>query len=114
MQSRFGRRDGRGQSQVTVRFGGTLGLRYAPTCVQVTPGTQVIFSGQFDEHPLVGGEVPPRGTMLDPSSPLAPPSSGTLKTFTLPAAGSFLFYDNIYACNIHALVGMKGAVFAVP
>jgi len=70
MQSRFGRRDRRGQSQVTVRFGGSLGLRYALTCVQVTPGTQVIFSGQFDERPLVGGEVPPRGTMPDPSSPL--------------------------------------------
>jgi plastocyanin len=102
--------DMRGRPQVTVRFGGALDLRYEPACFRISPATQVTFSGAFDEHPLVGGEVSAGEKMPDPSSPFGgPTSSGSAKTFTLPAAGPFPLY-----CDIHALIGMKGAAFVVP
>jgi plastocyanin len=102
--------DMRGQMQVTVRFGGALGFSYDPACFMVSPGTQVTFSGEFDQHPLVGGEVSGGMKVPDPSSPFGgPTSSGTSKTVMLQAAGTFPFY-----CNIHALIGMKGAAFVAP
>jgi plastocyanin len=102
--------DMRGQMQVTVRFGGALGFSYDPACFRVSPGTQVTFSGEFDQHPLVGGEVSGGMKVPDPSSPFGgPTSSGTSKTVMLQATGTFPFY-----CNIHALIGMKGAAFVAP
>jgi plastocyanin len=102
--------DMRGQTQVTVRFGGALGFRYDPACFRVSPGTQVMFSGEFDQHPLVGGEVSMGMKLPDPSSPIGgPTSSGTSKTVMLQTAGTFPFY-----CDIHALVGMKGAAIVEP
>jgi plastocyanin len=102
--------DMRGQMRVTVQFGGAVGFSYEPACFVVSPGTQVTFSGEFDQHPLVGGEVSGGMKMPDPSSPFGgPTASGTSKTFMLQAAGTFPFY-----CNIHALVGMKGAAFVAP
>ena len=102
--------DLRGRPQVTVHFGGALGLRYQPACFQVSPGTQVTFSGEFDQHPLVGGAISGGGKMPDPSSPFdGPTSTGTSKTFTLPVAATLPFY-----CDVHALVGMKGAAFVAP
>jgi len=99
--------DLRGRSQVTVHFGGALGTRYEPACFQVSPGTQVTFMGEFDQHPLVGGAVTGGGKMPDPSSPFdGPTSTGASKMFILSVAGTFPFY-----CDIHALIGMKGAVF---
>lgn len=102
--------DMRSQMQVTVQFGGALGFEYQPACFRVSPGTRVTFSGPFDQHPLVGGEVSGGMKMPDPSSPFGgPTTSGTSKTVTLSAGGTFPFY-----CNIHALVGMKGAAFVAP
>jgi len=102
--------DMRGQPAVTVHFGGALGFRYDPACFEVSPGTQVTFSGAFDQHPLVGGEISGGEMMPDPSSPFdGPTSTGTSKTFMLPVAGTFPFY-----CNIHGLIGMKGTAFVAP
>jgi len=102
--------DLRGQMQVTVHFGGALGFTYDPACFMVSPGTQVTFSGEFDQHPLVGGDVSMGMKVPDPSSPIGgPTSSGTSKTVMLQTAGTFPFY-----CDIHALVGMKGAAFVEP
>ena len=102
--------DMRGQMRVTVRFGGALGFRYDPACFRVSPGTQVMFGGEFDQHPLVGGEVAMGMKVPDPSSPIGgPTTSGTSKTVMLQTAGTFPFY-----CDIHALVGMKGAAIVEP
>jgi plastocyanin len=102
--------DMRGQMGVTVRFGGALGFRYEPACLRVSPGTEVTFGGEFDEHPLVGGQVSGSTKAPDPSSPLGgPTSNGTSKTVMLQAAGTFPFY-----CDVHAFLGMKGAVFVAP
>jgi plastocyanin len=103
-------KDMRGQMQVTVHFGSALGFTYDPACFIVSPGTQVTFSGEFDQHPLVGGDVSMGMKVPDPSSPIGgPTSNGTSKTVMLQTAGTFPFY-----CDIHALVGMKGAAFVEP
>src|SRR5262245_66645423 len=82
--------DMRGRAQVTVRFGGALGFAYQPDCLRVSPGTQVTFSGEFDEHPLVGGTVSAGAKMPDPTSPFGgPANTGSSKTFALSVAGTF-------------------------
>ena len=102
--------DLRGSAQVTISFGDTLGLHYDPACFTVSPGTQVIFSGSFPDHPLVGGRVDGVARIPDPSSPFGgPTSAGSSKSLTLADPGAFPFY-----CDFHASTGMNGAAFVVP
>src|SRR5262245_60154232 len=60
--------DRRGQTAITVQFGEAPGevYFYNPACFIVSPGTQVTFSGNFQFHPLVGGEVLNGEKMPDP------------------------------------------------
>ncbi|TMA39780.1 MAG: hypothetical protein E6J79_02330, partial [Deltaproteobacteria bacterium] len=46
-----------GQPEVTVTFSGAPTFAYSPKCFVASAGTRVIFSGNFQFHPLIGGEV---------------------------------------------------------
>jgi plastocyanin len=104
-----------GQPNVTVVFGGAVGLTYSPKCIKVSAGTQVTFNGTFGSHPLVAGEVV--GTTKVPAAPGTSPlptnagglGTGTTATFTMAPIGNYPYY-----CNPHAPIGMNGAIFVVP
>jgi plastocyanin len=79
---------------------------YDPNCVKIAVGSSVKFSGNFVQHPLVGGNATSTSKMPDTSSPIARTATGTEATFTFPAAGTFGFY-----CDIHGQAGMTGKIF---
>jgi plastocyanin len=89
-------------SNVTITFGGSLGLKYAPACIKIAKGNSVTFSGSFSSHPLSGGADGNKDT----SSPIAETSTGSSATFTFANAGTFPFF-----CEYHFSSGMEGAVF---
>ena len=90
--------DDTSMANVTINFGGGLGLSYSPKCVKVSAGTHVTFSGDFLVHPL--------GPMCGPSSALTATSTGTSATFTLSPAG-----DYGYQCLTHGpTYNMVGAI----
>jgi len=93
-----------GMAMVTIT---TSGNTWTPKCIKVSVGTNVTVNAAFGTHPLMGGEVV--GAMKVPAStgPFVPiTSSGTTKTVTMSAAGTFPYY-----CDVHALGGMTGVVF---
>lgn len=91
-----------GMTDVTIT---QEGLAYNPKCIKITAGTNVKFVSSFAIHPLVGGVVD--GTkMPDPASPITMTSTGMEATFVIPAG------DYGYYCDVHALSGMFGAIFA--
>ncbi|NUO53140.1 MAG: hypothetical protein HOV80_30190 [Polyangiaceae bacterium] len=93
-------------SNVNVTF---TSFMYTPKCIKVAQGASVTFQGSFPSHPLMGGYVD-GGLVPAASGPFVPvTSSGTTKTFTMSAAGTFPYY-----CELHGLGGMAGAVFVVP
>ncbi len=91
-----------GMTDVTIT---QTGLMYDPKCIKITAGTNVKFVSAFASHPLVGGIVD--GTkMPDGASPITSTSTGMEATFVIPA-GNYGYY-----CDLHALSGMTGAIFA--
>jgi len=66
-------------------------------CVLVSAGTTITFAGNFDVHPLFGGD----GNEADPASPFSNHDNGVV---TVTEAGAYGFY-----CALHA--SMLGAVF---
>jgi plastocyanin len=98
-----------GQTSVTIVFGGASpGMAYSPPCIHVKKGTQVVWNGDFTQHPLRAGFVDiPHGTILpNPGNPVTPVDTGMSASFQFPTAGVWGFY-----CNNHAFMGMSGAVF---
>jgi plastocyanin len=91
-----------GMTDVTIT---QEGLAYSPNCLKVTAGTSVKFVSAFASHPLVGGIVD-GSKMPDAGSPITATSTGMEATFVIPA-GNYGYY-----CDLHALSGMKGAIFA--
>lgn len=91
-----------GMTDVTIT---QEGLAYSPNCLKVTAGTNVKFVSAFASHPLVGGIVD-GSKMPDGASPITATSTGMEATFVIPA-GNYGYY-----CDLHALSGMKGAIFA--
>ena len=89
-------------TMVTIDFGGTTGLKYAPACIKIKTGTEVTFAGAFSSHPLSAGED---GTPAA-SSPIAHTATGTSAAFTFPDVGTFPYY-----CDFHFSSGMEGAIF---
>jgi plastocyanin len=95
-----------GQTSVTVVFASHY---YQPRCFLVSAGTEVVFDGNFQAHPLGGGTVENGVGTLDPSSPIVNTTGGDSASFTLTDAGTYPFY-----CTTHSEHGMFGAVFVVP
>ena len=99
--------DKTGQASVTISFGALSGLKYVPACINISPGTQVIFSGNFSIHPLVGGTFKDGVKMPDANSPIKATSTGVTALFTFADTGTFPYY-----CDLHAATaGMMGAIF---
>ncbi len=89
----------------TITFGSAVGLKYSPSCMIITAGQSVTFSGDFGSHPLVGGEY--MGTGGSKPNPVPSKSTGTDNTVvTFPTAGLYPYY-----CNFHASSGMTGAIW---
>jgi plastocyanin len=91
-------------STTTITF---AGIEYAPRCVRVRAGSNVLFSGSFASHPLVGGTVTGSVGTPDPSSPVPATSTGSEVTFIPTKAGAYPYY-----CSVHVSSGMMGVVFA--
>jgi plastocyanin len=89
---------------------GTTGFTYVPPCIRVDAGTTVTFSGNFLNHPFVGGEVINSVRVPATSGPFAGvTNTGTSRSFVMTTAGTFGYY-----CNAHWSAGMMGVVFVVP
>jgi plastocyanin len=85
-------------------------LTYAPKCLKVKAGTPVTFNGNFASHPLIGGTVVGNTATPATSGPFVPvTNTGTTKTFTMSAVGTFPYY-----CQPHGTLGMNGVVYVVP
>jgi plastocyanin len=88
----------------TITF---AGIEYAPRCVRVRAGSNVVFSGTFASHPLVGGTVNGSVGTPDPSSPVPATSTGSDVMFIPTKPGTYPYY-----CSVHASSGMMGVIFA--
>jgi plastocyanin len=82
------------------------GIEYTPRCVRVHAGSNVVFSGNFTSHPLVGGTVNGSTGTPDTSSPLPDTRSGSEVMVTLSKVGAVPYY-----CTAHVSSGMMGAIF---
>ena len=83
---------------------------YSPKCSLIAAGQSITFTGDFDFHPLVGGQIVGGNEVPDPQSPIGTTNTGFMKTIVFPAAGTFPFY-----CSAHGPdLGMIGAVFVDP
>ncbi len=84
-----------------IAFSGTA---YTPSCLSITAGRSVKWSGAFSSHPLKKG-TPDSATAGSPNNPIVDTSTGIEVTFAFPTAGDYPFY-----CNFHTGFGMKGVV----
>jgi plastocyanin len=93
--------DRRGETAVTITAISAWDNPHS-ACIVVSPGTEVTWKGNFDTHPLVGGESP----ATDPTSPITEAdASGTDDvTVTFNAAGLFGYF-----CDLHRMT-MLGVV----
>ncbi len=78
--------DLRGKTAVDVRFGGDIGEGYSPKCLRVDVGTELIFKGNFPEHPL-SGACQPVGAAALPATEF-----GRKIVVEMKARGHFGFY----------------------
>jgi plastocyanin len=83
------------------------GIEYTPQCVRIKSGTTIVFSGNFTNHPLVGGTVVGTSGTPDRGSPISETSSGSeLKFFLESVPAAYPYY-----CTAHVSSGMMGAIF---
>ncbi len=104
------------QANVTVKFGAANGnqFAYAPQCVRVSPGTNVMFDGSnammnnnaFQSHPLGAGSINGAAITLDTDTTLVYSGMGTSKSFALTSSKTYPYY-----CTFHYAGGMYGTVF---
>ncbi len=93
---------------VEIKFGDTVGLKYAPPCIKIKSGTMVKFTGSTLAHPLAPGEVVMGTPVPDAKSPIkATMDAAPSVTFTLATAGSYPYY-----CTDHYSSGMQGLIVA--
>ena len=91
-------------STITIAF---AGIEYTPQCVRIKSGTTIIFSGNFANHPLAGGEVIGTTGTPDRGSPIPETNSGNELKFTLMSIpNAYPYY-----CTAHVSQGMMGAIF---
>lgn len=91
-----------------VRFPGPA---YSPSCLEITVGDTVRWTGNFEEHPLSPGRAPsrPEDPMGSPNNPIVYTDSGNLATVVFPSAGDYPYY-----CTSHDYLGMFGVVRVSP
>ncbi len=82
-----------------VGFGTALGsnaVGYSPSCIVIAAGQSVTFVGNFNTHPLVGGEYGADGGTSN--NPIGRHDTGTADLpIGFPSAGLYPFY-----CDLHA------------
>lgn len=82
-----------------IGFGTALGspaLNYAPRCLTIAAGQTVTFVGNFNTHPLVGGQY--NGDGGSPNNPMGRHDMGSTDLpVTFSTAGSYPFF-----CDLHA------------
>jgi hypothetical protein len=80
-------------------------------CIAVSTGTEVIWVGNFETHPLVGGVSP----LTDSDSPIteaAPSGTGDMATTTVTFEATDIIEVEGYFCDVHkATMGGVIAVF---
>jgi plastocyanin len=87
-----------------------VSYQYTPKCIRIVAGQTVTFSGDFEVHPLVGGEVVGSTANPDPSSPIPVTASGTMQAVVFDNDGIFPYF-----CAAHGQTNaMFGAVFVDP
>jgi plastocyanin len=94
------------QAQATVSF---ACCDYSPGCIKVKVGTQVTWSGAFDEHPMS-----PFATLGTLPNPIPTTSTGASVSVTFTAAGAYGFVCTAHGAELAVGGGMCGAVFVVP
>ena len=92
---------------ITIRFGGMLGFAYEPACVTVSVGTELMFVGNFAEHPLKPGRIVGDEIVVAAHNPIRPISVGSEVSFFISDPGTYGFF-----CDKHVHEEMQGAVFA--
>ena len=93
---------------VEIKFGDTVGLKYAPPCIKVKSGTMVKFTGSFLVHPLAPGEIVMGAPVPDAKSPIkATADASPSASFTISPAGSYPYF-----CTDHFSTGMQGLIVA--
>jgi plastocyanin len=91
----------------TITF---VNYAYTPKCLRIAAGQTVTFSGDFESHPLVGGEVVGSTANPDPSSPIPLTMTGTMQAVLFADDGVFPYF-----CAFHGQTNaMFGAVFVDP
>jgi len=99
--------DLRGRASVTITDISAWGDPHN-ACIGVSPGTEVIWQGNFDTHPLVGGVSP----TTDSGSPITQAmASGTDDVSVTLSATAITVYP--YFCDVHKTT-MGGVIAVVP
>ena len=82
-----------------IGFGTALGsgaVSYSPSCIVIATGQSVTFVGNFNTHPLVGGQF--NGDAGSPNNPIGRHDTGNADLpIAFATAGLFPFY-----CDLHA------------
>jgi len=99
--------DLRGQASVTITADSPW-MDPHNACIGVSSGTEIIWQGDFDEHPLVGGVSP----TPDSGSPITQAmASGTDDVSVTLSATAITVYP--YFCDVHKTT-MGGVIAVVP
>lgn len=89
-----------------VTFGGTIGLNYSPSCMEIAAGQSVSFQGVFGTHPLSPGSGPTATKDGSPNNPITTPAADATEiSFTFPTPGQYPYY-----CAQHVGGGMVGVI----
>ena len=84
-----------------IKFGGTFGLNYNPSNLNVSVGDTVTWQGSFSSHPLSSISVPDGAVTFSKNS-------GSSLSYIVQMAGTYN-----YKCDFHATSGMVGSFTAV-
>lgn len=84
-----------------IQFGGSFGLAYSPSSLNVSIGDTIKWEGDFSMHPLSSTSVPVGASSFHQGS-------GTVFTYVVMVAGTYL-----YQCDVHFASGMIGSFTAI-
>jgi plastocyanin len=84
-----------------IKFGGTLGLNYSPSELNVAVGDTVTWEGTFSSHPLSSTSVPQDAASFNKGS-------GSTFSYLVHVPGNYN-----YECDFHTSSGMTGSFSAI-